>query len=194
MDVKEAINKRRAFRCLLPFEVTDELVNDLAESAHFAPSCMNNQSWRFVFVYESDQLERMQEALSKGNAWAKNASLMVVVFSRRKFDCMLKEREYFLFDTGLATAFMMLRATELDLVAHPIAGYKPDMVKEILGIPDDFIVIAMVIFGRHTDEISPHLMDWQVEREKGPRVRRPLETVLHHNSYDPEQEPKEEEK
>ena len=192
MDVKAAIEKRRALRSLVPVEITPKIVNELAEAAHLAPSCMNNQSWRFVFVYGPDQLERMHETLSRGNAWAKDGSLLVVVFSRKENDCVLKEREYFLFDTGMATANLMLRATELDLIAHPIAGFKPAAVKEGLGIPEDAIVITIVVVGKLADELSPRLADWQLERETGGRVRNPLETVLHHNVYDPSGEPKKE--
>ena len=190
MDVKDAIEKRRALRSLEPFEVTRELVEDLAGAAHLAPSCMNNQSWRFVFVYEPEQLERFKGTLSKGNSWALDSPLIATVFSKRDADCSLKgERDYFLFDTGMATAFLMLRATELDLIAHPIAGYDPDAVKEVLGIPEEFVAITLVVFGRLAPELSPRLAEWQVERETGGRQRRPLETVLHHNRYDPAQEP-----
>jgi nitroreductase len=190
MDVKDAIKKRRALRSLEPFPVTEELVEDLAGAAHLAPSCMNNQSWRFVFVYEEEQLEAFKETLSRGNAWALDSPLIAAIFSKKDVACSLKgDRDYFLFDTGMATGFLMLRATELDLIAHPIAGYSPSKVKEVLGIPEDFIVIALMVFGKLSDELSPRLAEWQIEREQGGRQRRPIDTVLHHNRYDPAQEP-----
>ena len=190
MDVKDAIEKRRAFRSIEPFDVTEELVEDLAGAAHMAPSCMNNQSWRFVFVYEEEQLAAFKETLSRGNSWALDSPLITAVFSKRDADCALKgDRDYFLFDTGMATAFLMLRATELDLIAHPIAGYDPDKVKQVLGIPEEFVAITLVVFGKLAHELSPRLAEWQVERETGGRQRRPLDTVLHHNRYDPAREP-----
>jgi nitroreductase len=190
MDVKDAIEKRRALRSLEPFEVTEELVEDLAGSAHLAPSCMNNQSWRFVFVHEEDQLTKFKETLSRGNAWALDSPLIAAVFSKKDADCALKsDRDYFLFDTGMAVGFMLLRATELDLIAHPIAGYNPEAVKETLGIPDEFVVITLVVFGKLAPDLSPRLAEWQISRETGGRERRPLETVLHPNMYDPSNEP-----
>jgi nitroreductase len=190
MDVKDAIEKRRAFRSLEPFEVTEGLVEDLAGAAHLAPSCMNNQSWRFVFVHEEEQLAAFKETLSRGNSWALDSPLIAAIFSRKDVDCALKgEREYFLFDTGMAVGMMLLRATELDLIAHPIAGYNPDAVKDVLGIPEEFIVITLVVFGKLAPELSPRLAEWQLERETGGRQRRPIGTVLHHNRYDPAQEP-----
>ena len=62
----------------------------------------------------------------------------------------------------MATAFIILRATELGLVAHPIAGFDEDKVKEILGIPDDRRVITLVIVGKHMDTVSPVLSEKQL--------------------------------
>jgi nitroreductase len=183
MNLKEIINKRRAYRSLEPVEVTEELVKDLAECAHLAPSCSNNQPWRFVFVYDKAMLEKLRPALSKGNAWAQLASMIIAVFSRKDFDCVAKDREYYLFDTGMAIAFMMLRATELGLVAHPIAGYSEEKVKEILGIHEDMKVITLVIVGRHSENINPVLSEKQIEWEKKRPERLPLEKFAYKNVY-----------
>lgn len=166
MDVKEAIEKRRAYRSLEPVEITEELIYDLAECARLAASCFNNQSWRYVFVSAPKALKDMHEALSQGNAWAKAASMIIVVFSKKEDDCIIHDREYYLFDTGMATQSIILRATELGLVAHPIAGYSPRKTREILGIPDAYNVIALVIVGKHSKKISKVLSDKQVEAEK----------------------------
>ena len=61
MDVCQAIRERRAFRSLKPAEITEDLIKDLAEHAQLAPSCSNNQPWRFVFVYDSTSLQEMSD-------------------------------------------------------------------------------------------------------------------------------------
>lgn len=58
MDVHEAIKKRRAYRSLEPAEITDELIKDLAYHSSLAPSCFNNQPWRFIFVYDKEMLKK----------------------------------------------------------------------------------------------------------------------------------------
>ena len=183
MDVKEAIEKRRAYRSLDPAEITEELIRDLAESARLTPSCFNNQPWRFVFVYDPTVLKEMHAALSKGNEWIHYASMIVVVFTKKDLDCDVKGREYYLFDTGMATAHMILRATELGLVAHPIAGFHEDKVKEILGIPDDMTIITLVNFGKRREEFRPMLSEKQREWERERPERLPLERFVHINSY-----------
>jgi nitroreductase len=183
MEVKEAILKRRAYRSLEPIEITDELIRDLAGCAQLSASCFNNQPWRFVFVYAPAMLKKMHEALSPGNEWARSASLIIAVLSKKEFDCVIKDRVYHQFDTGMATAFLILRATELGLVAHPIAGYSPKKTREILGIPEDLEVITLVNVGKHSTSANPLLSEKQVEAEKQRPERFPLEKFVYVNKY-----------
>jgi nitroreductase len=39
MELRELIERRRAYRSLAPVSITKELINDLAECARLAPSC-----------------------------------------------------------------------------------------------------------------------------------------------------------
>ncbi|MCJ7525550.1 MAG: nitroreductase family protein, partial [Candidatus Aminicenantes bacterium] len=135
MELMKTIELRRAYRSLGPVEIDENLVRELATAASLSASCFNKQPWRYVFAFAKEVLERLQGAMNKGNEWTKAASLIVAVASRKDLDCIVKEREYYLFDTGMATAFLILRASELGLVAHPIAGFDEDKAKEILGVP-----------------------------------------------------------
>lgn len=187
MDVKEAIHKRRAYRSLDPVKITEELIIDLASCAQLSASCNNNQSWRFVFVSDQEMLRKMHEVFPKGNAWAKSASMIIAVLSKKEYDCVIGDRVYHQFDTGMATAFLILRATELGFVAHPIAGYSPAKTREILGIPDEIEVITLVLFGKHSKVINPVLSEKQRLAEKQRPERFPLEKFVYFNRYPGEQ-------
>jgi len=186
MDVKEAIQRRRAFRSLEPAEISTELLNEFIQAARLAPSCFNSQPARFVLVHDPSVLAEMRTAITKGNTWAHSASLIIAVFSRKEDDCIIKDREYHQFDCGLAAAFLILRATELGLVAHPIAGYSPQRAREILGIPQDYQVIALIIVGKKAEAIKPELSEKQVEWEKQRPERLPLEKVFFENRFRPD--------
>lgn len=184
MEVKDAIEKRRAYRSLAPIEITKDLIDELAYSAQLFCSCFNNQPWRYVFVYDKIVLTQLHTALSSGNEWARLASMIIAVFSKPELDCIMKDgRRYYLFDTGMATAAIILRATELGLVAHPIAGYNQQKVKEILKIPNDMELITLVIVGKHSDKISMVLSEKQIEAEKNRPERLPIEKFVWHNQY-----------
>jgi nitroreductase len=188
LDVEEAINKRRAYRSLERVEITEDIITALAQSAQLFCSCFNNQPWRYVFVYDQATLREMHTALSSGNEWARAASMMIAVFSKPELDCLIKTRKYYLFDTGMATAAMILRATELGLVAHPIAGFSPKKTREILGIPDDMEVITLVIIGKHSNSISPVLSEKQIMAERKRPKRVPLSKFIHRNRYQKQDE------
>ncbi len=183
MDVKEAIMTRRAYRSFVPVPITADLVEDLAGCAGLAPSCNNFQPWRFVFVYDPAALKQLHGALSEGNRWARDSSLIIAVFARRQDDCTLPGRDYFLFDTGMAVAFILLRATELGLVAHPIAGYDEKKAKEALVIPDDMLLITLINVGKHTTELKPYLSENQIKAEKGRPPRKSIGEFAYINRY-----------
>jgi len=183
MDVHRAIEERRAYRSLEAVDVTPTLITELAQAARLAPSCMNNQPWRFVFIQGAEQLERMHDALSRGNRWAAEASLIIAVFSHAELDCRSRGRDLFMFDTGMATAQLLLRATELGLVAHPILGFDETEVVEILGIPEEMRVIALVIVGRKSADISPLLSENQTQRELVRPERKPLAEFAYVDRY-----------
>jgi nitroreductase len=183
LNITDGIHARRAYRSLEPVKITRELVEDLAAHAGLSASCFNNQPWRFVFVYDRDVLEEMWGALSKGNMWVRLASMIVAVFSRPEDDCRIRGRAYHQFDVGMATATLVLRATELGLVAHPIAGFSPKKVRETLGIPDEYQVITLVNVGKKADGIHPYLSEDQARTELERPDRLPLEMYAYHNRY-----------
>lgn len=177
MDVKNAIEARRAYRSFDPVAISDDLIWDLARSASLSASCFNDQPWRYVFVRSPDVLAKVFTAMTKGNQWTERASMVIAVFSAPQLDCIIKDREYYGFDTGMATALLILRATELGLVAHPIAGFRPDEVKPILGIPADMKLFALVIVGKHLETPNPILSEKQLHDESERPPRLPLERI-----------------
>jgi len=171
MDVIEAIEKRRAYRSLDPIEITDEMLIDFARVVQIAPSCMNKQPWNLIFVRSKNKLKELFTTLTSGNKWVEKASLIIAVFSKKEYDCLIKDRLYYLFDNGLAISLLILRATELGLVAHPIAGFNEMQAKEVLNIPDENLLITLIIIGKHSNEINPVLSESMKlgERQRPPR-------------------------
>jgi nitroreductase len=121
--------------------------------------------------------------LTKGNEWIHAASLIIVPFGKKEDDCDIKGREYYLFDIGMACAFIQLQATELGLVAHPIAGFYEDRVKEILGIPEEMKVITLINVGKKSDTISEVLSEKQVGWEKERPKRKHVDEFVYRNRY-----------
>ena len=175
--INPVIAARRARRALSEAPVSQEEIETLIEAAHLAPSCFNNQSWRFVAIDDPETLSAVKETMPKGNYWTKPAPAIIAVFSKPDLDCQLSDnRDYYLFGCGMAVSNLMIQATGMGLIAHPIAGFKPVVVKQILGIPNDYVLITLVVIARPGD--PEKLGEKHREEELEARKRKPLTDVL----------------
>ena len=180
--VNPVIASRRAQRALSEEPVSHEEIETMIEAAHLAPYCFNNQPWRFIVIDDPDTLTAVKAEMSKGNYWTKPAPVIIAVFSKPDLDCQLSDnRDYFMFDCGMAVSNLMLQATQMGLIAHPIGGFNPTKVKRILGIPNDYILITLVIIGRSKD--ADTLSDKHRAIELNARERRPLTDVMFWNQF-----------
>ncbi len=177
MEFEDVVKQRRALRSFAAVEVSDALIRELAAAASRAPSCANKQPWRFVFARSKGALERMVGVLAPGNAtWAKQASMIVAVWSHADLGCRTPDgRDYHQFDTGMATALLLLAATERNLVTHPVAGFDAQAARDVLALPTEAQVIALIMVGGRAQTISSELNDWQIKAETEPSTRIPFE-------------------
>ncbi|MCK8600632.1 nitroreductase family protein, partial [Desulfoferrobacter suflitae] len=64
MDLDSAIKERRSIRKYMPREIPQELLQEVLDTALWAPSGMNRQDWELVVV-QGDNLERLKEIVAK---------------------------------------------------------------------------------------------------------------------------------
>jgi nitroreductase len=176
-EILKQIQLRRARRALSSRPIPPDMVERIMTAATWAPSCFNNQPWRFVVVQREAELETVKGFLAGGNYWAKKAPLIVLVLTEPDLDCRLSDRrDYSFFSTGLAVENLVLQAFGEGLIAHPIAGYKPTAIKEALEIPPEFVLLTLVIIGYPGEET--HLNDKHKILEHSPRDRKPPAEVI----------------
>lgn len=182
----DLLMRRKATRAIAERPVEPEKIEAILEAARLAPSCYNNQPWRFLVLDEPEALEKGREALSQGNYWAKTAPVLLIGYSRPDLDCQLRDgREYYLFDLGLAVENVMLQATELGLVARPMAGYSQRKLKEAFDFPDSFEVMIVIAIGYEGDVST--LEKRHQKTTRAPRKREPLEAIAVFNQLAPTQ-------
>jgi nitroreductase len=177
MEILRELAERRAYRALSDAPLPEGALERIARAGSLAPSCYNNQPWRVV-LSSGESLDALKASLAEGNAWATRAPAIIALATRESDDCRLDEgRDYALFDAGLCAMAMMAQACAEGVVAHPIAGYNPKKAKAALGIPADYVLIALIVVARRGNPDSPDgalLKDWQIERDKGDRQRKSL--------------------
>ena len=176
------IQERRAKRALDTRKVPEDVIKRIMAAATWAPSCFNNQPWRFIVIESEKALDTVKGYLADGNYWAQKSPFIVLAVTENELDCRLSDnRNYALFDVGLAVESLVLQAVKEGLVAHPIAGFKPVPLKKALGIPEEYTLITLVILGYPGDE--SHLSEKHLELEHGERDRKPLEEVVMFNKW-----------
>ncbi len=178
--LKEIVD-RRSGRAIKKDPVPDEIVQSILEAGRWAPSCANTQAWNFVVIKDPDALAEAHEAVSRGNAWGKNAPVMILVTAKEDGGCGSHGLPYFMMDIGLTTQNILLQAVHLGLMAHPTAGWDEDRLKEITGVPEEYR-IGTVIFIGYEGEIED-LDERTQEKERKPRTRRPLSDIVHYNKW-----------
>jgi glutaredoxin-dependent peroxiredoxin len=181
MIIRE-IKDRKAKRAIAEKKIEPEIVRTLLSAASLAPSCNNNQPWRFIAIEEESALAAVKENLSRGNYWAKTAPLILLVVTKTDLDCKLSEqRDYAYFDSGIAVGNILLQATHEGLVAHPIAGFNPLEIKEAVGIPEEYTLLALVVIGYPGDESG--LSEKHLKSEHQERIRKPEEQIICYDSW-----------
>jgi nitroreductase len=159
--------------------VEKEKVVTMLEAARWAPSCFNDQPRYFLVFDGSDAqaLARARDCLGEGNAWAREAPMLMLSVARDTFERNVKPNRWAQHDTGLATENLLLEAVELGLVAHPMAGYDAERAQSEFGIPEGFTPIAMIAIGYPYRGKLEGLDEKSRAKELAPRQRKPIGEV-----------------
>ena len=170
--------RRQSKRSYLPDPVPQEKLDRLYEIVRWSPSGSNSQPWRFIFVSDPSQKERFMKALARGNQWADAAPILIAVCSRPSDDGVRDDDpvQYYSFNSGLAVMSLLLGATDMGLLAHPMAGYDAKKVKEALAIPDDYHVLCAIALG-YPGPIES-LDERTRAKDEAPRTRKELSEII----------------
>ena len=178
----DLLKTRSAYRAIDPRPVEKDKLQAMFEAAQLSASCMNLQPWRFLVLDEPEALEKGRKALADGNYWARTAPVLVIGLSRPDLDCRIPDgRDYFLFDLGMATQNLILQATEFGLVARPMAGFKPGVIREEFNIPESYTILVMIAVGYEGDLST--LKENHQKVSVAPRTRNPLEDSFFFNQF-----------
>ncbi len=178
--IHELLARRWSPRAFAERPVEPELLRSLFEAARWAPSSSNEQPWRFVVATKDDQAayDRLLACLLEGNRkWAFRASVLILSVARMNFEDDGRPNRHALHDTGMALENLLLQATALGFVAHPMAGFDIERARGELKIPSGYEPVAMIAVGYPGD--LNLLPDYLQQREVTPRARKPLVEITY---------------
>ena len=150
METLEAINKRASLKARLSArDIEPEKIAKILDAARLAPSARNMQPWRFIVVKGKEAVATLvSRCCSETNLVVSEAPVVIVACANPSDDIVRDGKEYYLFDVGLAVENMLLAATDLGLVTHPMTGINEAELKTVLGIPDEvrFVVATPLAY------------------------------------------------
>jgi len=155
-------------------------LGSLFEAARWAPSCYNEQPWRFLAATRDDVdgHARLLSCIVEANArWAANAPLLILSVASLAFTRNQKPNRHAQHDVGLAAQNLVIQAQAMGLCVHQMGGFDAQKARELCAIPDGFEPMAMIAVGYRAPADS--LPEDLQARENAPRERNELTSILY---------------
>lgn len=154
--------------------VSSEDLAGLLEAARWAPSCFNEQPWRFLVAAREDEegFGRLLETLVEGNReWARHAPVLGIGCASTRFERNGKPNAHARHDLGQAMAMLSIEAATRGLAVHQMAGFDSEKAAANCELPDGVEAVTAFAVGRvGSPDALPESL---AERERAPRSRKP---------------------
>jgi len=177
--ILEAILNRKSGFAFSDKAIEDEMLEILFEATRWSPSSMNVQPWRFIYAKHDDpEFQLIFNTLAEGNQkWAKDASVLVLSIAQVEYTFNDKpyNNTYAWHDTGMANAHLMLQATSMGLLTHPMGGFDHQKASENFKLPKEYQPVAVIAIGYKGDDAK--LSEDLQKRLKSPRKRKALNEI-----------------
>jgi len=177
MNTIDAIRDRRAVKHFDPHHVfTKEEFNQLIELAMQTPSSFNIQHWRLVNVTDKELRIKLRQAannqaqVTEGSllfvvtvdvkAWEKNPARYWLNAPKEAQDVLVPwihpfyagkdqlQRDEAMRSAGLIMQTMMLASKAMGYDSCPMVGFDFDKVAELIHLPKDHAIAAMLVIGK----------------------------------------------
>lgn len=178
--LNDIVVKRKSIRDFDKSELDEEIITSLFEAARRAPSAFNEQPWRFILADRRNEAEfnAILDVLSdKNREWAKNASALVIVLSKKHLSKDDRLNKHYMYDTASAVANLTFQANSLDLYAHQMGGFDAQLILENYFVPYGFEPAVVLAIGRKAAS------DFEKNETNIEIKRNPLHEILFENKF-----------
>jgi len=109
----------------------------------------------------------------------KEAPVLIIACANPSDDDIHEGREYYLFDVGLAVENILLAATDLGLITHPMTAVNEGELRRVLHIPDEvrFVVATPLAYP------SARSYEEAARERLSKRTRKSLKEVTYSNIW-----------
>jgi nitroreductase len=173
--VNPLLVERWSPRAFAPGAIDDTVLGRIVDAARWAPSCFNEQPWRFYTSTQSTFDDYLGLLMEGNRGWAASASVIGFLVAKTRFAHNGKDNDYHAFDSGAAWMAMSLQARSEGLFTHGMAGIDKQGVADYLKLdPQNEAVLMGFVIGRLGDSLE---LDPAMQSREKPSPRKPLQEI-----------------
>ena len=185
-SVKEATLTRRSIRKFKTDAIPQQQLEEILSLTQRAPSAWNLQPWRYVVVTNPELKAKLQEAaFNQGQITSAPAVIVMYSDMKNTLETVkevihpgvpadqlenrvngvlqafaknseIQTETWGAGQSYIALGYLMLVAQSFGYSSSPMLGFNPTKVKEILGLPENVMVPALLPIGIAAEEGSSH--------------------------------------
>lgn len=159
MDFYKVLETRTSIKKFKSDQIKEESIGKMINAAMLSPSWKNNTSYKFIIVDDQRIREKLGETINNDTEDAQNAindaPLTVVVVGNPSESGQINGKDFYLVDAAIAMEHFILAATNEGYGTCWMASFDENKIKNILGIPKEYKVIALTPIGV-TEEAKNH--------------------------------------
>lgn len=177
--ILDLLARRWSPRAFAATPVSEDDLKSLFEAARWAPSCYNDQPWRFIVTRQgSPGFQKLVEAMGDFNKeWASKAPVLALATATTHFQFNGNPNRFADYDVGQAIGHLSVQATHKGLVVHQMAGYSKEAAEASFGLQAKKLnPLALIAIGYagEAEDLSEALHAKEIQ----PRSRLALEAVV----------------
>ncbi len=155
----DLLMSRRSIRKFRDDDIEEEKIQKLLKGVLTSPSGRNIRPWELIVVHDRDKLKSLGESRGGASRALGNAPLAIVIAADPK------ATDVWIEDASIISIIIQLMAKSLGLGScwvqvrkrNTVDGKSVDeYVKDILDIPEDYVVESMIAIGYPDEEKPPH--------------------------------------
>jgi nitroreductase len=178
-SILDLIISRQSDRKYSDKPIEQDKLDRIIEAGRMSPSACNAQPWKFVVVNDPSLVLKVADAASAKligmNSFVAQAPVIIVIVREKpnmssKVGATIKDKDYSLFDIGIATENICLQAKAEGIGSCIIGWFDEKMIRKLLEIPRSKRVELIITLGYSLSE----------QRQKR---RKPPEEIVSYNKY-----------
>jgi nitroreductase len=154
MEFAALVRSRYSVRAYRPDPVEDGKLAQVLEAARLAPTAANRQPFRLIVVRTAGRPTELQRVYAR--KWLTEAPLLVCACGVPSEAWVRKDGTSYLYvDVAIAMDHLVLAAADLGLGTCWVAAFDVAAAREVFGLPEDVIPIALTPLGYPADVPKP---------------------------------------